>query len=288
MPPISLVLLHHNKAPYSRACLQSLLSTSALGLQIVNVDNGSRDETPQILDEFEGLAAQKNFQTTRLTFDSNIGAIRGRNEALKICTGEFLGFLDNDILVSNSEWLRTLSSFLIRNPKCGIVAPQLLFPWSPFQIECAGVGVSKIGRIQYIGRGQDSGTFPAPFPVQCAISAAWLMRREVVEKIGDLDEIYSPVQFEDLDFCYRARAAGFEVWMEPRAHLFHFEHTTTAGSDDINFRYVTTKNGLTFKKRWSETFALENGPSDEACRWQEIPKLAIDEVDWERLLPQID
>ena len=278
MPPISLVLLHHNKAPYSRACLQSLLLTSARGLQIVNVDNGSRDETPQILDEFEAQAAQKQIQTARLTFDSNIGAIRGRNEALKICSGDFTGFLDNDIIVSNADWLRILGDFLLQNPTCGIVAPQLLFPWAPFQIECAGVGVSKSGRIQYIGRGQNSSTFQAPFSVQCAISAAWLMRREIVEKIGDLDEIYSPVQFEDLDFCYRARQNGWQVWMEPRANLFHFEHTTTAGSDDINFRYVTTKNGLTFKKRWSETFAQENGPSDEECRWQEIPKLGIEAV----------
>jgi GT2 family glycosyltransferase len=47
---ISIIVLHHNKAEYSRACLHSLLQSTASPLEVINVDNGSYDETPQVLD----------------------------------------------------------------------------------------------------------------------------------------------------------------------------------------------------------------------------------------------
>jgi GT2 family glycosyltransferase len=99
-----------------------------------------------------------------------------------------------------------------------------------------------------------------------------------------LDEVYSPVQYEDLDYCYRARQAGFEIWTCPGVEIFHFEHTTTAGSGDINFKYVTTKNGLTFKQRWSERFARENATTEDAAQWRVLPKHGIEEVDWRALI----
>ena len=284
-PLVSLVLLHCNKAAYSRACLASLAHGSHRPLQVINVDNGSHDETPQVLADWQSQAHKHNIECETLCFESNIGAIRGRNEAMSRARGEFIAFLDNDTLVSQRDWIERLLSFLEHNTRCGIVAPLLQFPFEPFAIECAGVGISRMGRVQYIGRGEAAQSFSEPFQAQALISAAWLMRRGLVDQIGMLDEAFSPVQYEDLDFCYRARAKGWECWVEPRARLLHFEHTTTAGSQDINFRYVTAKNGLLFKKRWAETFALEDGPSEAETSWREIQKKSLEEVDTERLLP---
>lgn len=286
MPSVSLVVLHHDKAAYSSACLNSLLLCSQKPLQIVNVDNGSRDDTPRVLDEWEQQAKQKGIQFERLRFDSNIGAIRGRNEALRVASGEFIAFLDNDTMLAQADWLEKLVQFLEEKPDCAVVCPKMIFPWRPFHIECCGAGVSRSGRIQYIGRGQERQTRVEPFAVQCAISAAWLARRSVFDSIGELDEKFSPVQYEDLDFCFRARAAGFSIWADPRVEVFHFEHTTTAGSSDINFRYVTAKNAVEFKRRWSKMFSVENGPSEDEARWQDIPRKTLEEVDVAALLPQ--
>lgn len=286
MPALSVVVLHHDKAAYSRACLDSLLCSSARPLQIVNVDNGSRDGTPLILDEWEDQARKLGIEATRLRFEENIGAIRGRNEALKICNGDFIAFLDNDTICGQSDWLEQLSEFLESHPDCALVCPKLVFPWAPFGIECLGAGVSKTGRIQYIGRGDERFSRSEAFQIQCAISAAWLARKSVFEQIGALDEAFSPVQYEDLDWCFRARDNGFSLWADPRVEVFHFEHTTTAGSSDINFRYVTAKNSLEFKKRWSRMFRVENGPGDEECKWRDIERRTIDDVDVAALLPQ--
>jgi GT2 family glycosyltransferase len=100
-----------------------------------------------------------------------------------------------------------------------------------------------------------------------------------------LDEAFSPVQYEDLDYCYRARKGGYSVRTVPEARVYHFEHTTTAGSDDINFRYVTTRNGLLFKARWGQMFQAEHGTTDAAAIWKSLPKQSIAQVDWRALLP---
>jgi GT2 family glycosyltransferase len=286
---ISVIILHHNKAAYSQACLESLLISTARPLEVINVDNGSTDETAQVLERWEQDAHEKGIETRRLSYDSNIGAVRGRNVAMELARGEYFVFLDNDTLVAQADWLERLRAFLIAHPRCAIVAPKLLFPWAPYRIECCGCAIAASGRVQYLGRGEAREAMLEPRPVQCAISAAWMMTRAIYEAIGGLDEAYSPVQYEDLDYCYRARAlppdgAGAEVWVHPEVELYHFEHTTTAGSDDINFRYVTTKNGLTFKKRWSAAFAREDGPSDAETQWQTLPKHGIEEVDWRRLI----
>lgn len=284
-PLVSLVLLHCNKAAYSRACLASLLRSSHRPLQVINVDNGSRDETPQVLAGWQVEAHQHSIEAQTLSFDTNIGAIRGRNEAMARARGEFIAFLDNDTLVAGRDWIELLLRFLELHPRCGIVAPLLQFPFEPFAIECAGAGISAAGRVQYIGRGQEPESLGEPFEAQALISAAWLMRRVLVDEIGMLDEAFSPVQYEDLDFCYRARAKGWQCWVETGARLFHFEHTTTAGSQDINFRYVTAKNGLLFKKRWASTFAQEDGPAEADTAWRTLEKKSLEEVDTERLLP---
>ena len=285
MPSYSVIILHHNKADYSRACLASLLQSRARPLQIINVDNGSSDKTAALLEEWEEFAESVGITPHTLSFESNIGAIRGRNAALELATGSHLAFLDNDTVIGQADWLQKLAGALDARPEIGIVAPKLLFPWAPFQIECCGCAVSPSGRVQYLARGLARDSVEAARPVQCAISAAWLMKRELVEQIGVLDDEFSPVQYEDLDFCYRARAQGWQVWTAPTAEVYHFEHTTTAGSADINFGYVTAKNGVLFKKRWGAVFAGEEGATEKEAAWQNLPKYGIDQVNWAALMP---
>jgi GT2 family glycosyltransferase len=262
-----------------------VLRSSARPLEVINVDNGSRDQTPQVLASWTEQASAAGIETKHHRFNENVGAIVGRNTAIEMARGDYIVFLDNDTLVAQADWLEKLQRFLEENPNCAAVAPKMLFPWQPFDIECCGCGVSKRGRIQYVARGDERYSVTEPFKVQCAISACWMMPRCWLEKIGVLDEAYSPVQYEDLDWCYRAREADGEIWALPSVEVFHFEHTTTGKSDDINFAYVTTKNGLTFKKRWSKMFGTENGPSEDEAMWQTLDKRNIEDVDWHALLP---
>jgi len=278
---ISVIILHHSKARYSQACLVSLLQTAARPLQVINVDNGSTDDTVKVLLEWEKLARAQGIEVLTLPQAENIGAVRGRNIAMEASAGDHIVFLDNDTLIFQSNWLDDLRAFLESRPVCGIVAPKVLFPWEPFLIECCGCAISPQGRVAYLGRGEPRDSVIHPQKIQATISAAWMMPRSVYKKLGGLDEVYSPVQYEDLDYCYRARAAGFEVWTNPAVELFHFEHTTTAGSDDVNFRYVTSRNALTFKRRWKSTFEAEDGMKNASYAWRQLSQYGIEDVDWE-------
>jgi len=275
MPPeVSLIIVSYNKRPYTALCLESLLRSDPRPGEIVVIDNGSQDGSVAYLrDEFPSLAEQAGVTFHLVENDSNVGACTARNQGLEVAGGACIGFLDNDTAVRTRSWLAVLRATLEEEEGAGIVGPKLVFPFPPYDIEHAGAAISPNGRPKYLGRGRPR-TDPAHCErreVQCLISAAWLMRRAVPEAIGGLDEVFNPAQFEDFDYCYRARRHGFRVLYEPRAELYHFENVTTDGSADVNFRYVTIKNGMTFKRRWRGAFSRESGPPDEECVWEPLP-----------------
>ncbi|MCS6863088.1 MAG: glycosyltransferase family 2 protein, partial [Abditibacteriales bacterium] len=254
--------------------------------EIIAVDNGSTDATPQVLSEFQHEAALRSIDYRILRNATNVGAATGRNQAMAVARGEFLVFMDNDVLVKDRDWMTRLRRKLEDDPRRAIISPKLLFPWEPYLIECAGCEVSPNGRVGYAGRGapRDDPRFNVEREVPCVISACLMFRRQLIDEIGMLDEAFNPVQFEDLDFCYRARAAGYKIVYTPEVEMFHFEHVTTGGSPDINFKYVTIKNGLLFKKRWQHVFQHDGGPPDAAVQWKQLPKKTLDEVDVEAWL----
>lgn len=277
---LSVIVLNHNKADYSRLLLDSLLDTVEVELEFVLVDNGSSDDTPAVLETFAERAETAGWPTTILPFETNVGAIVGRNEAMAVASHDFFAFLDNDVMVRDRDWAARLLAVLEAEPKVGIVSPKLVFPWPPHDLEFAGCNVTPSGRIVYRGRGEpiDAPAYNRPRDCPCLISACWVFRRELYDDLGGLNEIYSPVQYEDLDFCYTAREAGWRCRYEPAVEMYHWEHTTTAGSGGINFELVTLRNGRTFKQRWEEAIARDAVGSDDDAAWREIEKFGWDEV----------
>jgi len=277
---LSIICLHHNKAPYSALLLASLLECEGGPYEYLMVDNGSADATPDHLADFKVQAEAAGHTCQILTFPENIGAIAGRNEAMAVATGDHFAFLDNDLVMRDRDWAVRLLEILDADPTIGIVSPKLVFPWSPYPIEFAGCDVTAGGRIIYRGRGEaiDDPAFNERRDCPCLISACIVFPRAVYDTIGGLDMAYHPVQFEDLDFCYRARQAGWRCVYEPSVEVYHWEHTTTAGSDDVNFKLATLKNGRTFKQRWREVIEAEGGPADELAKWRAIKRFGVDEV----------
>jgi hypothetical protein len=75
----------------------------------------------------------------------------------------------------------------------------------------------------YGQREQDTGQWDVPRTVEYVTGAAMAFRRDVLEKVGFLDEAFWPGYFEDTDFCFRVRQAGYEIWYVPKATLIHLE-----------------------------------------------------------------
>jgi GT2 family glycosyltransferase len=279
---ISLVIPSLNKLYYTQRCLESLLLTTGVEFEFVLVDNGSADGTPDFLLAFRQLALERGIGTTVILHDRNVGACTARNHGIAVSRGEAIAFLDNDIVLRDRRWLALLSATLWEDPQNAMVTPKLLFPFSPYAIEHAGIGISPSGAIGYLGRGHDrlDPAFIHRRLLQGCASACVVVKRAVLDEVGTFDEVFNPVQFEDLDLFYRMKAAGYHLVYEPAAEMYHFENVTTDNSPTINFKYQTIKNGLEFKRRWRHLFAAEGGPTDDALRWQELPRQRIEEISW--------
>lgn len=283
MPPpvdISILILAHNKAAYTRRCLDALLLSTLRPFEVVLVDNGSSDETPRLLEQFAARAAGERIAVQRQRFDRNVGAVVGRNAGLKMLTGRYWVFLDNDVVVRTRSWLERLRAVLEGEPRAGVVGPKLVYAVPPHDIQCAGCDVTRGGRVIFRGRGRPRGAaeFNAPRECQTLISAAWMLKAEAARQAGPLDERFSPVQFEDIDYCYRLREAGHVCRFEPGVEMYHFENVTTGRTGTLNYPYLTVKHGLEFKAKWAHRFSKEDGPPDAAWAWARIPTVKLEDV----------
>jgi GT2 family glycosyltransferase len=279
--PATIIVVSYNKRPYTELCLTSLLQGNPLPAQIVVIDNGSQDGTVEFLEQgYPPLARDAAVEFRLIRNDTNVGACTARNQGLELATGEYISFMDNDVAVRSPGWLGGLREVLDGDAGVGIVGPKLLFPFEPYHIQFAGAGISRTGRVKYLGRGEprDDPRYNQRREMQCLISACWLMRAEVPRQIGNLDEVFNPAQFEDFDFCYRAREAGWRVLYEPSVEMYHYESVTTDASPDVNYRYITIRNGMEFKRRWHRMFAQEDGPPDEECRWQQLETRPLEQT----------
>ena len=276
---VSILILAFNKSAYTRRCLASLPLSTLRPFQVVLVNNGSTDDTPAVFAEFEATAQREGIEVSQLTL-KNEGAIVGRNRGMELMRGKYWVLLDNDAVVRTRGWLEKLSAVLDENPKVGAVSPKLVYPLAPHNIQCAGCAVTKGGQVIFRGRGEsrDHPTYTVPADCQTLISACWMMRADVARQVGPLDEQFSPVQFEDIDYSYRIRELGFTCRYEPGVELYHFENVTSGRSAALNYPYLTVKNGLKFKKKWKHRFETESGPDDKDWSWKAIPTVTLDDV----------
>jgi len=274
---VSIIILAHNKAAYTRACLRSILDAGVRDVEAIVLDNGSTDETPDVLEGFVPAFRGGGGDLRILRRETNIGCCTARNQCMEVARGRYYVFLDNDTLIVDPRWLDKMAAVLEEAPENRIVGPKICYPFEPHWIQCAGVGISRTGRVQFRGRGElaDDPRFARKEEVQALISACMMFDADLPRQIGGLDEAFNPIQYEDLDFCYRARERGWRVIYTPDPVVHHWESITSDGTPALPNTYLIIKHGILFKQRWRHMFEKENGPPDEATRWRtiEMPSL---------------
>lgn len=283
----SLITLTHNHSRVTQQCLPPFLVHSGTGWEWIIVDNGSTDETPAWLLSFQKTAARHGVDVTLLLHPLNRGCSTARNQAVHLARGRYLIFTDNDVTIRSRGWLQGLLRELDADPTIGMVGPKLVYPVPPHPIQCAGVGISRRGRVQFVGRGEprDDPRFAVRREVQALISACIAVRRELFDQLGGFDEVFNPVQFEDLDLCYRARSRGWRLLYVPTVEMYHLESVTTAGTPHLPNPALVVRHGLLFQQRWAKMFSTENGPSEEDTRWRHMPPTDVDHLG---ALPVVD
>jgi GT2 family glycosyltransferase len=219
---VSYIVLSFNSAKYIEKCVRSLIAARSGGSEdeVWVVDNGSIDNTPQILQALESELC--NLRVVRLS--RNQGTTVSRNIALRQASGRFIAVVDSDVEVpagAVDALLRTLE----RNASCGIVAPRLEFPDGRLQLstDVFPTAQHKLRRFVMLRRMEQQlrpEVTSGPRPVDCAISAFWLLPRRVLDDVGLFDEriFYSP---EDVDYCLRVWLSGYTIMYDPRVRAVH-------------------------------------------------------------------
>ncbi len=274
----ALVILAHNGSPFTRHCLESILSAAALPAELFLVDNASSDETPALIAEMAPRLHAAGVAVTTWRNDENKGCSLARNEAWERVTQPYTVFMDNDTAVCTRDWLTRFQAVFRDRPAAGIVGPKLIYPYRPHPIQCAGVSISHLGRIAFRGRGaaRHDPRYATPWATWSLISACWMMRTDLRERVGYLDECFHPVQYEDLDLCIRARQAGFEILYTPTVEMYHFEGITTASFGQVEYQRNIARNSLKFRERYHELFSTfrDDLPADE-YRWLARSELGL-------------
>jgi GT2 family glycosyltransferase len=211
-------------------------------LEIIVVDNGSDLNPVEMIQKIfpEVIAVRSN---------KNLGFAGGNNLGLRYSKGEFVFFVNNDTLFAENVIVELIKPFY-ENEKIGIISPKVIYYESPNIIQYAGATEinSLTGRNKVIGRGKNNNSelFKSGF-TYFAHGAAMIIRKSLVEKVGVFPEIFF-LYYEELDYSYRVRKAGYKIYFNSKAVIYH-RVSHTVGEDSPLKTYYMTRNRIMFMQR---------------------------------------
>ena len=255
-PLIWIVILNWNGLNDTVSCLDSLRHLSYPRRRVVVVDNGSRDQSAAVLRRMSSPP-----ELTLIEAGRNLGYAGGNNLGMRHALehgADFVLVLNNDTTV-DPALLDQLLAAAERYPTVGCFAPWIFYMHDPERLwftharwarEDAAFTAPGKGRLA-------SELLLDPVSTEYVCGAALFFRAAVARKIGMLDERFFLV-YEDSDWCFRARRAGFECLSVPSAHVWH-KIGTSFGSEASPLRtYFSSRNKLLWaeknvsRKEWRE------------------------------------
>jgi GT2 family glycosyltransferase len=231
MPRISIVIVTWNSRDYIRPCLDSLFSQGQ-EIQIIVVDNGSRDSTMDILLKY-------GTKVTVIANQSNLGFARAVNQGLKLAAGDYILLLNPDTVLTPGA-LETMAGYLTEHSRVWALGPQLLNMEGSVQPSCRQFPDGRIMFYEFTGLSKlfpKSKTFGrwrmgyfdhlTPAEVDQPMGACLMIRKEALEKVGLLDEENFPMFFNEVDWCLRISRAGGRLYFLPQTKVYHHHGAST-------------------------------------------------------------
>jgi len=249
-PRIGVILVNWNRAADTLRCLASVLASAYDNYEVVVVDNASGDGSAEAIE-----AAQPGL--TLLRNPVNAGFAGGNNLGIRHCLArgaDYVFLLNNDAVVDPSA-LSALAAAAAAHPQVGFLGAKICALEDRRVVLSAG-GVLRDGwQPAHCGMGEaDAGQPAEPAAVDYLSGAALLAGRRAVETIGLLDEDFF-LYYEDVEWAYRARRAGFQVWIVPAARVYHPD-TRRRDQDSAVVTYYAARNSLLFAKKHRLGYAV--------------------------------
>ncbi|MFN3781367.1 MAG: glycosyltransferase family 2 protein, partial [Candidatus Kapaibacteriota bacterium] len=246
----SIIIPVFNKVELTKQCIQSILENTPefKELQLIIVDNASTDGTKEYLAQI----AQNYKNMYVITNSRNLGFARACNQGISATHSKYIVLLNNDTFVTEG-WLTNLIQEAESSDDIGIVGSRLLYPNSTL---IQHIGVKFVKLIDYIAyhyaKLRDLKYTPEAFiskDYNCVTFACVLIKKEVFKQIGLLDDEYVN-SYEDVDFCIRAREAGYRIRYCANSVIYYCESTSPGRfeHDQQNFQLLNKKWGKILEK----------------------------------------
>jgi len=255
MEKVFIVVLHYRGRELTEKCLFSLqkIDRQKADINLVVVDNGSPEPLKRLKEKFPEVIFLKSKQ--------NLGFSEGNNLGIRYSLrkgADYILLLNNDTTVERSLVSRLLEA-AVKESQVGIVSPKIFFA-PGFEYHRSRYKPGERGRVIWYAGGKidwqnvfashrgvdevDTGQYEQQGPTDFASGCAMFVKKEVFDKVGFLDRRYF-LYLEDLDFCLRAKVAGFKTIYSPAAKVWHYN----AGSSQVGgslHDYFFTRNRLLF------------------------------------------
>jgi len=233
----SIIIPTYNGLDLLQRCVHSIRSSTEHPYEIIVVDNGSKDGTG------EWCLREK---LALVSLPRNEGFPVACNQGLRLSSGDTLVLLNNDTVVT-PRWLSNLSAALYGEPDIGIVGPVTNYASGSQQVHYPFEDLEEFQRIAESVNVSDRTKWKR---VERIVGLCFVFRRELMEKIGLLDERFSPGHFEDDDYCLRARREGFGLLVCHDALIYHEGSASFKREGSLQQSLLVERNHRMFIEKW--------------------------------------
>lgn len=223
---LSVIVVSWNVSKLLNTCLETLKrDIENIDAEVFVVDNASADDSVE-------MVRREHPWVQLIANESNLGFAKANNQALKLAKGDFILLLNPDTEVRAGA-IPHLISFLEDHAEAAIVAPQLINTDGSIQRSCRAFPTFTAMLYELLGLSKlfpDNPLFGSykmlDFEhnelreVDQPEGACLLLRRAVIDQVGSLDEGFFML-FEEVDWCYRIKQAGWQIWFDPQSKVVH-------------------------------------------------------------------
>ena len=246
MPLVYIILVNYNGYKDTIECVNSLKGINYSNYKIVIVDNASTNNSLEIL---------KQTLNNCIIIESkkNLGFAGGNNLGIKYAlksNADYVLLLNNDTL-EEPNFLNNMINSFNKDEKIGLVGCKIMYYPEKDKIWYGG---GYINWFKFIGihcgmKQIDKGQCDTEKEIDFMTGCCMLIKREVFEKVGLLSEEYF-MYFEDVDFCVKVKDAGYKIWYNPEAAIYHKVGFSSGGEESTFSIKWGTRNRLLFMNKY--------------------------------------
>ncbi len=249
-PLISIVTINYNQEKVTCEFLESTRKLKYKNYEILVCDMASRVNPAPLIES-------GNYPNTKVYLSpENMGFAGGNNWGMRMAKGDFFLIVNNDTEVTE-DLLDNLLQPFYQDPEIGVTCPKIRYFFHPEIIQYAGFNKMNLytGRVEGIGdKEKDEGQYNIPGTTYAAHGCAMLVKREVAEKVGMFPQSFF-LYYEEWDWSARILKAGYKIWYQPSALIYHKE-SMSVGKENPMKVYYHTRNRILYIRRNSNFLQL--------------------------------